>query len=72
MGDLIRVLTHFILNKAILMNHFKNKDLFWFLFPKLPIYLIKNQDKWLDGTTESARRVLENIDYIYFCIFTFL
>jgi len=62
MGGLARILTPLILNNTIFLNHFKNKDRFWFLLQKLPIYLIQNQDIGLVGATEAARRILENID----------
>ena len=62
MGGITRILTPLILNNTIFLNHFKNKDLFWFLLQKLPIYLVQNKDIGLVGATEAARRILENID----------
>ena len=62
MGGLARILTPLILNNTIFMNHFKNKDRFWFILQKLPIYLVQNQDIGLVGATEAARRILEKID----------
>ena len=62
MGGITRILTPLILNNTIFLNHFKNKDLFWFLLQKLPIFLVQNKDIGLVGATEAARRILENID----------
>ena len=61
MGGITRIITPLILNNTIFLNHFKNKDHFWFLFQKFPIYLIQNKDIGLIGATEAARRILENI-----------
>ena len=59
MGGLTRILTPIILNNTIFLNHFKNKDHFWFLLQKIPIYLVQNKDIGLVGATEAARRILE-------------
>ena len=61
MGGITRIITPLILNNTIFINHFKNKDHFWFLFQKFPIYLVKNKDIGLVGAREAARRILENI-----------
>ena len=62
MGGITRIITPLIKNNTIFLNHFKNKDLFWFLLQKLPIYLVQNKDIGLVGATEAARRILENMD----------
>ena len=62
MGGLTRILTPIILNNTIFLNHFKNKDHFWFLLQKIPIYLVQNKDIGLVGATEAARRILEEIE----------
>ena len=62
MGGITRIITPLILNNTIFLNHFKNKDLFWFLLQKLPIYLVQNKDIGLVGATEAARRILENLE----------
>ena len=41
------------------MDHFKNKDHFWFLLERIPVYLIQNEYIELVGVTEAARRFLE-------------
>ena len=61
LGRLTREITPLILDTTIFMDHFKNKDHFWFLFQKFPIYLVKNKDIGLVGAREAARRILENI-----------
>ena len=61
MGGITRIITPLILNNTIFMNHFKNKNHFWFLLQKLPIYLVQNKDIGLVGAREAARRILENI-----------
>ena len=62
MGGITRILTPIILNNTIFLNHFKNKDHFWFLLQKIPIYLVQNKDIGLVGATEAARRILEEIE----------
>ena len=62
MGGITTIITPLILNNTIFLNHFKNKDHFWFLLQKLPIYLVQNKDIGLVGATEAARRILENIN----------
>ena len=62
MGGITRIITPLILNNTIFLNHFKNKDLFWFLLQKLPIYLVQNKDIGLVGATEAARRILESLE----------
>jgi len=62
MGGITRIITPLILNNTIFMNHFKNKNHFWFLLQKLPIYLVQNKDIGLVGAREAARRILENIE----------
>ena len=62
LGGLTRILTPLVMNNTIFLNHFKNKDHFWFLLQKIPIYLIQNKDIGLLGATEAARRILEKID----------
>ena len=62
MGGITSIITPLILNNTIFLNHFKNKDLFWLLLQKLPIYLVQNKDIGLVGAREAARRILENID----------
>jgi glucokinase len=44
------------------LEHFKNKDHFWFLLQKIPIYLIQNKDIGLIGAAEAARRILEELE----------
>ena len=61
MGGITRIITPLILNNTIFMNHFKNKNHFWFLLQKFPIYLVQNKDIGLVGAREAARRILENI-----------
>ena len=61
MGGITRIITPLILNNTIFINHFKNKDHFWFLFQKFPIYLVQNKDIGLVGAREAARRILENV-----------
>jgi len=62
LGGLTRIITPLVLNNTIFLNHFKNKDHFWFLLQKIPIYLVQNKDIGLVGATEAARRILEDID----------
>ena len=62
MGGITRIITPLILNNTIFLEHFKNKDLFWFLLQKLPIYLVQNKDIGLVGATEAARRILEDLE----------
>ena len=62
MGGISRIITPLILNNTIFLDHFKNKNQFWFVLQKLPIYLVQNKDIGLVGATEAARRILENID----------
>ena len=62
MGGITRIITPLILNNTIFLNHFKNKDHFWFLLQRFPIYLVQNKDIGLVGATEAARRILENLD----------
>ena len=62
MGGITRIITPMILNNTIFLNHFKNKDHFWFLLQKIPIYLVQNKDIGLIGATEAARRFLEEIE----------
>ena len=62
MGGITRILTPIILNNTIFLNHFKNKDHFWFILQKIPIYLVQNKDIGLVGATEAARRILEEIE----------
>ena len=62
MGGITRIITPLILNNTIFLNHFKNKDHFWFLLQKIPIYLVQNKDIGLVGATEAARRILEEIE----------
>ena len=59
LGRLTRELTPLILENNIFMNHFKNKDHFWFLLERIPVYLIQNENIELIGITEAARRFLE-------------
>jgi glucokinase len=59
LGRLTRRLTPLILQNNIFMNHFKNKDHFWFLLERIPVYLIQNEYIELIGVTEAARRFLE-------------
>ena len=61
-GRLTRKLTPLILENNIFMNHFKNKDHFWFLLEKIPVYLIQNKKIELVGVTEAARRFLEDVE----------
>ena len=58
-GRLTRKLTPLILNNNIFMSHFKNKDHFWFLLERIPVYLIQNKNIELIGVTEAMRRFLE-------------
>lgn len=58
-GRLTRKLTPLILNNTIFMSHFKNKDHFWFLLERIPVYLIQNKNIELIGVTEAIRRFLE-------------
>ena len=62
LGGITRTITPLILNNTIFLNHFKNKDHFWFLLQKIPIYLVQNKDIGLVGATEAARRILEEIE----------
>ena len=62
MGGITRIITPLILNNTIFLNHFKNKDHFWFLLQKIPIYLVQNKDIGLLGATEAARRMLEETE----------
>ena len=62
MGGITRIITPLILNNTIFLNHFKNKDHFWFLLQKIPIYLVQNKDIGLIGATEAARRFLEEME----------
>jgi glucokinase len=62
MGGITRIITPLILNNTIFLNHFKNKDHFWFLLQKIPIYLVQNKDIGLVGATEAARRILEEME----------
>ena len=62
LGGITRIITPLILNTTIFLNHFKNKDHFWFLLQKIPIYLVQNKDIGLIGATEAARRILEEIE----------
>ena len=59
LGRLTRELTPLILENTIFMNHFKNKDHFWFLLERIPVYLIQNENIELIGITEAARRFFE-------------
>ena len=59
LGRLTRELTPLILDNTIFMNHFKNKDHFWFLLERIPVYLIQNENIELIGITEAARRFFE-------------
>ena len=59
LGRLTRSLTPLILENSIFMAHFKNKDHFWFLLERIPVYLIQNENIELIGVTEAARRFLE-------------
>ena len=59
LGRLTRDLTPLILENSIFMNHFKNKDHFWFLLERIPVYLIQNENIEIIGLTEAARRFLE-------------
>ena len=60
LGRLTRSLTPLILENSIFMNHFKNKDHFWFLLERIPVYLIQNENIELIGVIEAARRFLED------------
>ena len=60
LGRLARELTPLILDNTIFMDHFKNKDHFWFLLERIPVYLIQNENIELIGLTEAARRYFEN------------
>ena len=62
LGRLTRSLTPLILDTSIFMNHFKNKDHFWFLLERIPVYLIQNENIELIGVTEAARRFLEEYE----------
>ena len=62
LGRLTRSLTPLILQTTIFMDHFKNKDHFWFLLGRIPVYLIQNKHIELIGVTEAARRFLENME----------
>ena len=62
LGRLTRELTPLILENNIFMNHFKNKDHFWFLLERIPVYLIQNENIELIGITEAARRSLEEME----------
>ena len=62
LGRLTRELTPLILDNTIFMNHFKNKDHFWFLLERIPVYLIQNENIELIGVTEAARRYFEDIE----------
>jgi len=62
LGGLTRIITPLLLNNTIFLEHFKNKDHFWFLLQKIPIYLIQNKDIGLIGAAEAARRILEEIE----------
>ena len=44
LGRLTRELTPLILENNIFMKHFKNKDHFWFLLERIPVYLIQNEN----------------------------
>ena len=59
LGRLTRRLTPLILQNNLFMDHFKNKDHFWFLLERIPVYLIQNKNIELIGVTEAARRFLE-------------
>ena len=59
LGRLTRELTPLILENTIFMNHFKNKDHFWFLLERIPVYLVQNENIELIGVTEAARRFFE-------------
>ena len=59
LGRLTRELTPLILENNIFMKHFKNKDHFWFLLERIPVYLIQNENIELIGLREAARRYLE-------------
>jgi glucokinase len=59
LGRLTRELTPLILDNTIFMNHFKNKDHFWFLLERTPVYLIQNENIELIGIIEAARRFFE-------------
>ena len=59
LGRLTRSLTPLILENSIFMDHFKNKDHFWFLLERIPVYLIQNEIIELIGVIEAARRFLE-------------
>ena len=62
MGGITRIITPLILNNTIFLNHFKNKDHFWFILQKIPIYLVQNKDIGLIGAAEAARRILEDFE----------
>ena len=62
LGRLTRSLTPLIIDNSIFMNHFENKDHFWFLLERIPVYLIQNENIELIGVTEAARRFLEEFE----------
>ena len=62
LGGLTRIITPLLLNNTIFLEHFKNKDHFWFLLQKIPIYLIQNKDIGIIGAAEAARRILEELE----------
>ena len=64
LGRLTRELTPLILENNIFMKHFKNKDHFWFLLQRIPVYLIQNENIELIGLTEAARRYFEEKEKI--------
>ena len=55
-------LTPLILENSIFMDHFKNKDHFWFLLERIPVYLIQNENIELIGVIEASRRFLEELE----------
>ena len=62
LGRLTRSLTPLILENSIFMDHFKNKDHFWFLLERIPVYLIQNENIELIGVIEASRRFLEELE----------
>ena len=62
LGRLTREITPLILDTTIFMDHFKNKDHFWFLLERIPVYLVQNENIELIGVTEAARRYFEDIE----------
>ena len=58
-GGLSFALKDMIKNTDIFMKHFINKDNFKYLMEKFPVYLVKNGELGLLGSTECARRLIE-------------